>query len=59
VRIESSPARLTAGPLSVRAAGRIRTNDLPLSQKAALSAELQRHASRNLNVRDRKKFFDK
>lgn len=50
---KSSPARLTAGLLSVRATDRIRTFDKPFSQKVALSAELQRHALRNLDVRDR------
>ena len=42
------------GLLGVHDAGRIRTYDKPFSQKVALSAELQRHASRNLDVRDRK-----
>ena len=51
---KSSPARRTAGLLNVRAADRIRTYDIPFGQKDALSAELQRHASRNLDVRDRK-----
>ena len=46
---KSSPARLTAGLLYVRTAGRIRTYDQPLSQNGALSAELQRYAIWNLD----------
>ncbi len=46
---QSGPTRRTVGPLSVRTAGRIRTYDPPLSQKGALSAELQRYAPRNLS----------
>jgi hypothetical protein len=33
----------------VRTAGRIRTHDLQIRQNAALSAELQRYAARNLS----------
>lgn len=40
----NGPSRLTVGPFGVRTAGGIRTRDLTLSQKVALSAELQPYA---------------
>ena len=46
---QRSPRRLTLGLQSVRAPGGIRTHDLSLSQRIALSAELQTHAERNLD----------
>ena len=47
--MQSGPTRRTVGPLSVRTAGRIRTYDWQIRQNAALSAELQRYAERNLS----------
>ena len=56
---KSSPARLTAGLLS-GACHWYDSNARPvLSQNTALSAELQRHASRNLDVRGRKEISNK
>lgn len=40
----------TPEPLLVRVAGRIRTNDLPIRELGALSAELQPHASGNVKA---------
>ena len=48
-QMQSGPTRRTVGPLSVRTAGRIRTYDRQIRQNAALSAELQRYAERNLS----------
>jgi hypothetical protein len=42
--------RLTPGPFSVHADGGIRTHDLLLSRRAALSTELHPHALRKLLV---------
>ena len=47
--MQSGPTRRTVGPLSVRTADRIRTYDRQIRQNAALSAELQRYAGRNLS----------
>ncbi len=47
--MQSGPTRRTVRPLSVRTAGGIRTRDLHFRRKAALSTELQRYASRNLD----------
>ena len=38
-------------------AGEIRTRDLKLSQNSALSAELQRYASENLDLMSTQKFI--
>ncbi len=46
---KSDPARQSAGPLSVRTAGGDRSRYTSLSERDALSNELQRYAIRNLD----------
>ena len=46
--MQSGLTRRTVRPLSVRTAGGIRTRDLQVRQKAALSTELQRYARRKV-----------
>ena len=50
--MQSGPTRRTVRPLSVRTAGGIRTRDLTHSQYVALSAELQRYASKRYRFLD-------